>query len=55
MLQYHSGNFGGGREGAMMGQYNADSLADRGQHCKLQMLQQGLWSMLKQAAQSKFC
>ena len=24
-----SGNFGGGREGAMMGQYNADSLADR--------------------------
>jgi hypothetical protein len=35
-----SGNFGGGREGAMMGQYNADSLADRGA-LQSQMLQQG--------------
>jgi hypothetical protein len=26
----NSGNFGGGREGAMMGQYNADSLVNRG-------------------------
>ena len=38
-----SGNFGGGREGAMMGQYNADSLADR---AALQgtMLQPRIWS-----------
>ena len=35
-----SGNFGGGREGAMMGQYNADSLADRSA-LQAQMLQQG--------------
>ena len=33
-----SGNFGGGREGAMMGQYNADSLADRSA-LQAQMLQ----------------
>jgi len=35
-----SGNFGGGREGAMMGQYNADSLADRGA-LQASMLNQG--------------
>ncbi len=35
-----SGNFGGGREGAMMGQYNADSLVNRGA-LQNQMLQQG--------------
>ena len=35
-----SGNFGGGREGAMMGQYNADSLADRAA-LQANMLQQG--------------
>ena len=35
-----SGNFGGGREGAMMGQYNADSLADRAA-LQASMLQQG--------------
>jgi hypothetical protein len=35
-----SGNFGGGREGAMMGQYNADSLADRSA-LQASMLQQG--------------
>ena len=36
----NSGNFGGGREGAMMGQYNADSLADRAA-LQASMLQQG--------------
>jgi len=36
----NSGNFGGGREGAMMGQYNADSLADRSA-LQASMLQQG--------------
>jgi hypothetical protein len=36
----NSGNFGGGREGAMMGQYNADSLVNRGA-LHNQMLQQG--------------
>ena len=36
----NSGNFGGGREGAMMGQYNADSLVNRGA-LQSQMLQQG--------------
>ena len=35
-----SGNFGGGREGAMMGQYNADSLADRSA-LQASMLNQG--------------
>ena len=38
-----SGNFGGGREGAMMGQYNADSLVNRGA-LQNQMLQQGFHS-----------
>ena len=35
-----SGNFGGGREGAMLGQYNADSLANRA-GIRAGMLQQG--------------
>ncbi len=47
-----SGNFGGGREGAMMGQYNADSLADR---AALQgtMLNQG-FAQANQLAQQNF-
>ena len=45
-----SGNFGGGREGAMMGQYNADSLADRGA-LQSQMLQQGFGQAQQQAQQ----
>jgi len=47
-----SGNFGGGREGAMMGQYNADSLADR---AALQgtMLNQG-FTQANQLAQQNF-
>ena len=47
-----SGNFGGGREGAMMGQYNADSLADRSA-LQAQMLQQG-FSNAQTAAQQNF-
>jgi len=47
-----SGNFGGGREGAMMGQYNADSLADRGA-LQSQMLQQG-FGQAQQAANQNF-
>jgi len=46
-----SGNFGGGREGAMMGQYNADSLADRGA-LQSQMLQQGFGNAQQQAQQN---
>jgi len=48
----NSGNFGGGREGAMMGQYNADSLADR---AALQgtMLNQG-FTQANQLAQQNF-
>jgi len=47
-----TGNFGGGREGAMMGQYNADSLADR---AALQgtMLNQG-FTQANQLAQQNF-
>ena len=47
-----SGNFGGGREGAMMGQYNADSLADR---AALQgtMLNQG-FTQANELAQQNF-
>ena len=47
-----SGNFGGGREGAMMGQYNADSLADR---AALQgsMLERG-FGQANQLAQQNF-
>ncbi len=47
-----SGNFGGGREGAMMGQYNADSLADRSA-LQAQMLQQGFGNA-QAAAQQNF-
>ena len=48
----NSGNFGGGREGAMMGQYNADSLADRSA-LQAQMLQQG-FGQANQLAQQGF-
>ena len=48
----NSGNFGGGREGAMMGQYNADSLADRSA-LQAQMLQQG-FGQAQQAANQNF-
>jgi len=48
----NSGNFGGGREGAMMGQYNADSLADRSA-LQAQMLQQG-FGQAQGAAQQNF-
>jgi len=46
-----SGNFGGGREGAMMGQYNADSLADRSA-LQASMLQQGFGNAQQQAQQN---
>jgi len=46
-----SGNFGGGREGAMLGQYNADSLADRSA-LQAQMLQQGFGNAQQQAQQN---
>jgi len=48
----NSGNFGGGREGAMMGQYNADSLADRSA-LQAQMLQQG-FGQAQQSANQNF-
>ena len=48
----NSGNFGGGREGAMMGQYQADSLADRSA-LQASMLQQG-FSQAQQQAQQNF-
>jgi hypothetical protein len=47
-----SGNFGGGREGAMMGQYNADSLVNRAA-LQNQMLQQG-FGQAQGAAQQNF-
>jgi hypothetical protein len=47
-----SGNFGGGREGAMMGQYNADSLVNRGA-LQAQLLQQG-FGQANQLAQQNF-
>ena len=47
-----SGNFGGGREGAMMGQYNADSLVNRGA-LQNQMLQQG-FTQANQLANQNF-
>ena len=46
------GNFGGGREGAMLGQYNADSLADRSA-LQASMLQQG-FGQANQLAQQNF-
>jgi len=48
----NSGNFGGGREGAMMGQYNADSLADRSA-LQASMLGQG-FTQANQLAQQNF-
>jgi len=48
----NSGNFGGGREGAMMGQYNADTLADRSA-LQASMLQQG-FGQANQLAQQNF-
>jgi hypothetical protein len=48
----NSGNFGGGREGAMMGQYNADSLVNRSA-LQNQMLQQG-FGQAQTAAQQAF-
>ena len=47
-----SGAFGGGREGAMLGQYNADSLADRSA-LQASMLQQG-FGQANQLAQQNF-
>jgi len=47
----NSGNFGGGREGAMLGQYNADSLADRSA-LQASMLQQGFGQAQGQAQQN---
>ena len=51
-LAVASGNFGGGREGAMLGQYNADTLADRSA-LQASMLQQG-FSQANQLAQQNF-
>ena len=47
-----SGNFGGGREGAMLGQYNADTLANRA-GIRAGMLQQG-FGQASQARQQAF-
>tara|TARA_R100001594_G_scaffold129078_1_gene167582 strand:- start:312 stop:1172 length:861 start_codon:yes stop_codon:yes gene_type:complete len=47
-----SGNFGGGREGAMLGQYQADTLANRA-GIRAGLLQQGL-SQAQQQAQQAF-
>ena len=47
-----SGGFGGGREGAMLGQYNADTLANRA-GIRAGMLQQG-FGQAQQAAQQAF-
>jgi len=47
-----SGNFGGGREGAMLGQYNADSLANRA-GIRAGLLQQG-FGQAQQARQQAF-
>jgi len=46
-----SGNFGGGREGAMMGQYNADTLANRA-GIRAGLLQQGYQGALDQRQQN---
>ena len=46
-----SGNFGGGREGAMLGQYNADTLANRA-GIRAGLLQQGLGQAQQQAQQA---
>ena len=47
-----SGNFGGGREGAMLGQYNADTLANRA-GIRAGLLQQG-YGQASQARQQAF-
>ena len=47
-----SGNFGGGREGAMLGQYDADSTAGRAS--LLAQLQQGGFGQANQLAQQAF-
>ena len=47
-----SGNFGGGREGAMLGQYQGDRLADRAA-LQASLLQQG-FGQAQQAAQQNF-
>ena len=47
-----SGGFGGGREGAMLGQYNADTLANRA-GIRAGLLQQG-FGQAQQAAQQAF-
>ena len=47
-----SGNFGGGREGAMMGQYQSDRLADRAA-LQASLLQSG-FGQAQQAAQQNF-
>ena len=47
-----SGNFGGGREGAMLGQYQSDVLGDRAA-LQAQLLQQG-FSQANQLAQQNF-
>ena len=47
-----SGNFGGGREGAMLGQYNADTLADRSA-LQASLLQQG-FGQANELAQQNF-
>jgi len=46
-----SGNFGGGREGAMLGQYDADSLANRA-GIRAGLLQQGYGDALAQRQQN---
>ena len=46
-----SGNFGGGREGAMLGQYDADTLANRA-GIRAGLLQQGLGQAQQQAQQA---
>ena len=48
----NSGNFGGGREGAMMGQYNADTLGDRAA-LQAQLLSSG-FTNAQTAAQQNF-
>ena len=46
---YNSGNFGGGREGAMLGEYDARTLADRSA-LQAQMLQSGFQNAQQAAA-----
>jgi len=46
-----AGGFGGGREGAMLGQYDADTLANRA-GLRAQMLQSGLQQAQQQAQQA---